>query len=792
MRRPCCTPVVSSRIVPRFCALLVVSAVLGLSAKSTLPAAWAQAEALPPAIVQPLEQAERILVGSPEQAVAAGSDKRFVIIVDRALRGVGARGSRALIAPPAEGPGVPGYKPGTLYLFLLKKGPGGKGWALASTDLIALAGGKVRWTQADTPAIELETSRLEEEIDRTTRAAGSEIPARESFAGRWVVYFSERGTDVAPWLIECTPAGDEFQVRIVDAAIAESTLAQAQIAAGGFQLDFVTPEVRFEMRGRFDQGRVRGVITVVGRTVAPAWFVPTDAETLGNLKEPRPGVAVNEYRDALASEQPLPELLRLVRRFDRQPIALDAYQTLIPLATEQFDDSDRLALVCEASRLAGESWGPALAIRAQIDAALAITRSGKHSPLGLTLCDAAREQLSDATPPVWKTILDRIRGQLLIGAGRIDEGVAHLREIRKQTLFDPEITWLLSQQALQANRLEEARDLLGELVALPGMEGAIVSLVARKELEAKQTPPPELVPNQLLVKTWQRLGQPLPEIAPFLDRLYDERISALAGPANPPRDPSAGNRTLLIELFTGAQCAPCVGPDFAASALARIYPRSEVVVIRYHQHVPGADPLANSQGAERFKLYRGDATPLFILNGRRFEGVGGGLTVSTEVVRQVRTVIDPLLQATTPWTIELNAQAQGNTVELYAKAKAKEAAPESLRLQLALVERQIPLLARNGIRIHEMVVRSLPGGAAGIAPRDGSFTFQQKVDLAALRKTLLSGLAKAELEEQKEFPAKPVDLQKLALVGWLQDAETGEILQTASFDIPAGKADDAR
>jgi hypothetical protein len=91
-----------------------------------------------------------------------------------------------------------------------------------------------------------------------------------------------------------------------------------------------------------------------------------------------------------------------------------------------------------------------------------------------------------------------------------------------------------------------------------------------------------------------------------------------------------------------------------------------------------------------------------------------------------------------------------------------------------------------------MVVRSLPGGAAGIAPRDGSFTFQQKVDLAALRKTLLSGLAKAELEEQKEFPAKPVDLQKLALVGWLQDAETGEILQTASFDIPAGKADDAR
>ncbi|MFM7161897.1 MAG: hypothetical protein ACKO3P_16205, partial [Planctomycetaceae bacterium] len=306
MRRSSSSPVVCSRLLPPLCSRpwqrvcprlwgwLVVWGVLGFGTPATLPTAAAQAEALPPLLAEQLEQAERILVGSPEQAVAAGSDKRFVIIVDRALRGVGARGSRALIAPPAEGPGVPGYKPGTLHLFLLKKGPGGKGWALASNDLIVLAGGKVRWTQADTPAVELETSRLEEEIDRTTRTAGNEIPTRDSFAGRWVVYFSERGTDVAPWLIEATPAGDEFQVRIVDAAIAESTLTQTQVAPGGFQLEFVTPEVRFEMRGRFDQGRVRGGLTVVGRTLVPAWFVPTDAETLGTLKDPRPGVAVNE------------------------------------------------------------------------------------------------------------------------------------------------------------------------------------------------------------------------------------------------------------------------------------------------------------------------------------------------------------------------------------------------------------------------------------------------------------------------------------------------------------------
>jgi len=744
----------------------------------------AQPDTPPSAIVEQLTQAERILVGSPEQDVAAESDKRFVIVVDRALRGVGARGSRALIAPPAEGTRLPGYQRGQLYLFLLKKGPGGKGWALASTDLVTVGGGKVRWKQPDQPAVSLETTQIEDWVDRSQGSLIADIPARDTFTGRWLVYFSERGTDVAPWLVETIAAGEQLQIRLLEAAIPGTRLAETTLAPEQFTLEFFTPDVRFELRGRFAEGRARGVLTVVGRTVAPAWFVPTTATTLGTEKEARPALGANEYRDAIASDKPLPELLRLVRRFDRQPITLEAYQALLPLAVEQFTDTERLQLVCEAARVAGEQWGPLLAIRAQIDAALAITRSGQHASLGLSLCDAARGALNDTTPPVWNVILDRIRGQLLIGSGRIDEGVAHLREIRSRNLFDPEITWLLSQQALQANRLEEARDLLGELVALPGMEGAIVSLVARRELEAKQPPPPEAVPNQVLVKTWQQLGQPLEEIAPFLNRIYADRIAALAGPARPPRDPESANRRVLLELFTGAQCAPCVGPDIAAAALSRIYPRSEVVVLRYHQHIPGADPLANAQGAERFKLYRGDATPLLTLNGRRFEGVGGGLSVSSEVVRQVRNVLDPILAEETPWSIELNARTQGTTVEISARAKSREASPESLRLQLALAERSIPLVARNGIRIHEMVVRALPGGATGVAPRDGAFSHQQKIDLAALRKTLLSGLTKAELEEQQEFPAKPLELRDLTLVGWLQDAETGEVLQVSSFDIP--------
>src|SRR6266851_4866813 len=85
------------------------------------------------------------------------------------------------------------------------------------------------------------------------------------------------------------------------------------------------------------------------------------------------------------------------------------------------------------------------------------------------------------------------------------------------------------------------------------------------------------------------------------------------------------DRVVLVELFTGAECPPCVAADKAFDALAETYKPSEVVLLEYHLHIPRPDPLTSPDGLERAKYYGGaiGGTPTFIFNGQPGPGVGG-------------------------------------------------------------------------------------------------------------------------------------------------------------------------
>ena len=52
-----------------------------------------------------------------------------------------------------------------------------------------------------------------------------------------------------------------------------------------------------------------------------------------------------------------------------------------------------------------------------------------------------------------------------------------------------------------------------------------------------------------------------------------------------------GNKTVLVELFTGAQCPPCVAAEVAFEGLSKTYSTNEVVLLQYHLHIPGPDPM---------------------------------------------------------------------------------------------------------------------------------------------------------------------------------------------------------
>src|SRR5262249_30169554 len=58
-------------------------------------------------------------------------------------------------------------------------------------------------------------------------------------------------------------------------------------------------------------------------------------------------------------------------------------------------------------------------------------------------------------------------------------------------------------------------------------------------------------------------------------------------------------RVVLVELFTGAQCPPCVAADLAFDGLQKTYKPTEVVLLQYHLHIPRPDPLTNADTEER-------------------------------------------------------------------------------------------------------------------------------------------------------------------------------------------------
>jgi hypothetical protein len=257
---------------------------------------------------------------------------------------------------------------------------------------------------------------------------------------------------------------------------------------------------------------------------------------------------------------------------------------------------------------------------------------------------------------------------------------------------------------------------------------------------------------------------------------------------NPPFKPATfegrkarSERIVLIELFTGAQCPPCVAADLAFDGLTKTYKPSDVVFLQYHLHIPGPDALTNPDTEDRAKYYEVDGTPTMMFNGRpRAEG-GGSASDSAGKYTEYRGVIDELLEKPAKVTLKASAAQKGNKVEVAAEVAGLDKAGEQLRLRFALIEEEVRYVGTNGVRLHHHVVRALPGGPNGFAVKAGKQT--ASVDMDELRKTWTKYLD--SVAKKAEFPsdARPLDLKKLSLVAFLQDDRTREVWQATQVNV---------
>lgn len=324
-----------------------------------------------------------------------------------------------------------------------------------------------------------------------------------------------------------------------------------------------------------------------------------------------------------------------------------------------------------------------------------------------------------------------------------------------------------------------------------------------------------------------------------LDALYRQIFKFPYTPGTHPN--AASGHTVLLELFTGSACGPCVGGDLAVEGVLESYPRTEVVALAFDQHIPDPDPLANADSVARADVFDVKSTPSYVLDGANLGIYGEQREGSEKLYKQLTELLDKEASTSSMVKLHLSAERTGEdgvsakaVVEAggddalkqqldrkiqvdptpdpaeAAPAKKKEtkkpakptapaapaAAPQPhLVVNFALVEDDVLYSGENGIRYHRMVVRSLakPAGDGFPVETGKSATFEASFEPKEISGKLSQYLTEFEKGNDRfdkfEFISKDthIDPKHLSIAAWVQDTTSHRILQSAFTPLGSGE-----
>ena len=264
-----------------------------------------------------------------------------------------------------------------------------------------------------------------------------------------------------------------------------------------------------------------------------------------------------------------------------------------------------------------------------------------------------------------------------------------------------------------------------------------------------------------------------------------EKIPVVAATPFPGRK-GAGDDVVLVELFTGAQCPPCVTADLAFDALGQTYKPSDVVFLEYHLHIPRGDPLTVPDNDERAKFYKVEGTPTMLVNGKEGPPAGGGNEdEAQDKYDDYARLIGPLLDKPAKAHLKLTCKfAEGKP---FAKVDWSDLAEmgDNVRLRIVVVEPEIAYTGSNKVAMHHDVVRAFVGedGVKGTALKEKAGKQILNIDLAEVKKSVEEATDNAVKGVGVFGKAPPVELKNLRLVAFVQNDDTGEILQAVQADL---------
>jgi hypothetical protein len=247
------------------------------------------------------------------------------------------------------------------------------------------------------------------------------------------------------------------------------------------------------------------------------------------------------------------------------------------------------------------------------------------------------------------------------------------------------------------------------------------------------------------------------------------------------------NRVVLVELFTGAQCPPCVAADVAFEALLKTYRPADVVLLQYHLHIPGPDPLTNADSEKRGEYYDLGGTPSYYLDGKAGPPAGGPKQGGQQAYGRLQAKIADELKTETKTKLKLTARRKDDAIDIAAEVSGLETTGDKVRLRFVLVEEIVRYQGRNGQRLHHHVVRAFPGGVEGAKLEKADSKHSATVNLAELSKSLGDYLTASNEKRPFIDDERPLNLKNLKVVAFIQNDDGKQVLQAAQVDVEEAK-----
>ncbi|MBI1347362.1 hypothetical protein GC163_13870 [bacterium] len=548
-----------------------------------------------------------------------------------------------------------------------------------------------------------------------------------------------------------------------------------------------------DYQGTLMDGVVRGSLDLPGMGMMTAMLRPTEETTFEGWDYMPLASGLDRFQDAIQSKEQPASIIEAAKDMRGSALSMHAYDGIFA-RLNQFPNvsADQLKQIYADCLDCANLWGQRVVDQSKLRAAASVTFTRRHPELALewiAALDSLGEPLKSEMADTVKQLRDQAHVDIAMRNLKTDDAAQkaqayeELKGLFATQRYNPEILEALGVYAAGHDDKEAAKSYFAEIVAMPMLEQMLA------EMHSGQ-PPGDPTPRERLLNIWEEEKGSVEGFDEFIDATYHQQIEKLFEKARSSASElvpeEERKRTVLVELFTGIGCPPCVGADLALAALAETYPSSNVIVLQYHQHIPAPDPLTNQDSEDRFAYYEGSGTPTVILDGVVSpEGGVGGITHHTEgIYSKVRALVDARMKMAAGGKLELDARVENGTLHVTASATDfDESLLPKLRLRLALVDNDIHLRAPNGIREHHNVVREMPGGAKGSGARNGKLEYSLSMPLSEVEEHLQEYLKQFESGRNVQFTTKPTQLGALSLVGWLQNDATREILQSQIIPV---------